>query len=122
MSGGRPPGTTLKNSHASSVATRDARVTVTTAYYGSSSGDNSNAALRGVKVALDTSKACSVICPATGLENLILAGFHGVGAASHVAIASKLIMPRMENTGVAIATWLPVIGLALHTTLVSVDG
>jgi hypothetical protein len=112
----------LKNSHASSVATRDTRVTVATAYPGCFSGDNSNAALRGVKVGFDTSKAFSVICPATWLENLILAGFRDVRAASHVAIASKLIMPRMENRGAAIATWLPLIGLALYTILVSVGG
>jgi hypothetical protein len=75
----------------------------------------------GCKFGFDTSKAFSVICPATWLENLILAGFRGVGAASRVAITSKLIMPRMENRGAAIATWLPLIGLALHATLVSAD-
>jgi hypothetical protein len=104
------------------VATRDTRVAVSTAYPGSFSGDNSNAALRDVKVAFATSKAFSVICPATWRENLILAGFRGVGAASRVAITSKLIMPPMENKGAAIAMWLPLIGLALHTIIVSVDG
>ena len=49
------------------------------------------------------------------------AGFRSASAASRVAITSKPTMPRMEDKEAAIATWLLLIELALHTTLVSAD-
>jgi hypothetical protein len=78
--------------------------------------------LRGAAVAFDISKAYSVICPATWLKIHMPAGFQNASAASRVTITSKPIMPRMEDREAAIATWLLLIGLALPTILVSVDG
>jgi hypothetical protein len=77
--------------------------------------------LRSAAVAFDISKACSVICPATWLRSHMSAGFRSASAASRVAITSNPTMSPMEDKEAAIATWLALIQLALHTTLVSAD-
>ncbi|OKP14972.1 Regulatory protein brlA [Penicillium subrubescens] len=83
--GGRRPGQTLRSSHASSAATASTPATPAAAYHGRSPDDNSNAPLQGAVVAVDISKAYSVICPATCLRGHMSAGFRSASAASPVA-------------------------------------